>query len=246
MSAPPRDQAPTLYANRLLRALPPDEAAQLWPYLREVRLQAGQVLYDVDTPIRQVSFPITAVISLLNLLEDGAQIEMAAIGREGFAGLPLALGVKVDMHRAMTQIGGTALQLDAERFTVVLETLPGLRRILLRYAQFAFTQAGQAAACNAAHAVAERCARWLLEAHDRVGRDSFALTQDFLASMLGVRRPSVTIAAGVLQQAGLIAYRRGQVTILDRLRLEQAACECYRLLAQESDRLLRGSQGQLG
>jgi CRP-like cAMP-binding protein len=224
--------------NWLLDGLPPAERQQLLPQLTLVRLANSQVLYDVGERITHVYFPITALASLLILLEDGGAIEMAAVGHEGLAGLPIVLGADTDGHRAVVQIPGDALRMEATALPAALETLPELRRILLRYALVLFTQSGQTAACNATHALNERCARWLLEAADRVGAAEFPLTQHFLAAMLGVRRPSVTVAAGMLQQAGLVTYHRGRVTILDRARLEAAACECYRFIVSETDRLL--------
>ena len=224
--------------NRLLAALPPDEAAHLLPQLVPVSLRHAERLYAAGELIPHVYFPTTALVSLMIVMEDGKEVEMAAVGREGMAGLPVALGSDTDGHVAITQIPGEALRLGAGAFRAALMEMPGLQRLLSRYALTLLTQAGQAAACNGLHAIAERCARWLLEAHDRVGADTFLLTQDFLAAMLGVRRPSVTIAAGMLQQAGLITYHRGRVTILDREGLEASACECYRAIMEETDRLI--------
>jgi CRP-like cAMP-binding protein len=229
--------------NRLLAALPAAEAEHLLPQLTPVRLRHAQQLYTIGEPITQVYFPLTALASLLIVLDDGKQIEMAAVGCEGLVGLPVALGSDTDGHQAVVQIAGTALQLGVEAFRTALERLPGLRAIVGRYALVLLTQSGQSAACNAQHAINERCARWLLEAHDRVGTDEFALTQHFLAAMLGVRQPSVTPATGLLQQAGLITYHRGRVYVRDRARLEEAACECYRFLVSETDRLLDGTSG---
>ena len=224
--------------NRLLAALPADVYDRLRAAMTPVELRHAHRIYELGEPITQVYFPLTALVSLMIVLEDGKQVEMAAVGREGMAGLPVVLGSDSDGHVAMTQIPGRALRLDRETLRAVLAVAPELRAILGRYALVLLTQAGQAAACNGLHALAERAARWLLEAHDRVGSDRFLLTQDFLASMLGVRRPSVTLAAGMLQQAGLITYHRGQVTILDRSGLEAASCECYDAIRRETDRLL--------
>lgn len=235
--SPTRPTPPSL--NRLLGALPPVEAAQLLPQLSLVQLRHAERLYEIGEPITQVYFPLTALVSLMIELADGKQVEMAAVGREGVAGgLLLALGSDRDGHTAVIQIPGTALRIDAAAFRTALDCLPGLRAVMLHYGLVLLAQAGQAGACNALHALNERCARWLLEAHDRVGADRFLLTQDFLAAMLGVRRPSVTVAAGMLQQAGLISYHRGQVTILDRAQLEAASCECYRTIMLETERLL--------
>jgi CRP-like cAMP-binding protein len=229
--------------NRLLAALPADVYERLRAAMTPVQLRHAQQLYDIGEPITQLYFPTTALVSLLIVLEDGKQVEMAAVGREGLAGLPVALGSDSDGHVAVVQVAGAALRLDTDTFRAVLRVAPELQEVLGRYTLVLITQAGQAAACNGLHALAERGARWLLEAHDRVGSDQFRLTQDFLAAMLGVRRPSVTLAAGMLQQAGLITYHRGQVTILDRAGLEAASCECYASIRRETDRLLgdRGS-----
>jgi CRP-like cAMP-binding protein len=224
--------------NRLLAALPTDVYDRLRAAMTPVALRHAQQLYDIGEPITHVYFPLTALVSLLILLEDGKQVEMAAVGREGMAGVPVVLGADTDNHAAVAQVPGTALRLDTETLRAVLRVAPELQQLLGRYTLVLITQAGQAAACNGLHALAERGARWLLETHDRVGADQFPLTQDFLAAMLGVRRPSVTIAAGILQQAGLITYHRGQVTILDRAGLEAASCECYAIIRREIDRLL--------
>ncbi len=239
-STAPDPSTPQPSTNRLLAALPPQEAASLLPRLEPVQVRHAETLYRPGELITHVYFPTTALISLMIVLEDGKEVEMAAVGREGLVGLPLALGSATDGHVAMSQVPGAALRMGADAFKTALIELPGLQQLLGRYALALLTQAGQAAACNGLHAIAERCARWLLEAHDRVGADSFLLTQDFLAAMLGVRRPSVTLAAGMLQQAGFITYRRGTVTILDREGLEAASCECYRAIARETDRLLAG------
>lgn len=224
--------------NRLLAGLPADVYDRLRAAMTPVELRHAQQLYDLGEPITHVYFPLTALVSLMIVMEDGKQLEMAAVGREGLAGLPVALGSDTDGHVAMAQIPGMALRLTTETFRAVLRVAPELRDIVGCYALVLLTQAGQSAACNGLHALAERCARWLLEAHDRVGADSFLLTQDFLAAMLGVRRPSVTIAAGMLQQAGLITYHRGRITVLDRRGLEAASCECYDAIRRETDRLL--------
>ncbi len=234
----PTSQPPEGRTNRLLAAMPDDVYDRLRAAMTLVELRHAQQLYDLGERIPHVYFPTTALVSLMIVLEDGKQVEMAAVGREGMAGLPVALGSDSDGHVAMAQIPGTALRLDTETFRAVLRVAPELRDILGCYALVLLAQAGQAAACNGLHALAERCARWLLEANDRVGADQFLLTQDFLAAMLGVRRPSVTLAAGMLQQAGFITYHRGQVTILNRAGLEATSCECYAAIRSETDRLL--------
>src|SRR5215207_4415365 len=166
---------PAPLTNRLLAALPPDEAAWLLPKLTPVHLRHAATLYAMGEPIPHVYFPTTALISLMIVLEDGKQVEMAAVGREGMAGLPVALGSDTDGHLAMIQIPGEGLRMPTGAFRAALAELAGLREMLGRYALAILTQAGQSAACNGRHAIAERGARWLLEAHDRVGADSFLL-----------------------------------------------------------------------
>ena len=166
-------------------------------------------------------------------------MEAATIGREGFVGTPMVLGAPSTTVEALAQIPGTAARMDAGRLVEWLRTAGGtLFPVLLRYAQALQEQTAQSVACNRRHGIDERCARWLLMTHDRVGADEFPLTQDFLAFMLGVRRASVTVAAGMLQQAGLIHYRRGRITVRDRERLEAASCECYGIIRREYTQLL--------
>jgi CRP-like cAMP-binding protein len=230
--------------NRLLDALPLEERARLLPSLTPVWLARGQRLHGVHEPITHVYFPLTALVSLLVVLEDGRQIEVAAIGYEGVVGLSLAMGAMADMHLALVQVPGEALMLTTEAFLAVLPNLPALHLLLTRYALVRFAQVAQSAACSAFHSLGERCARWLLETYDRVGRNEFSLTQDFLAAMLGVHRPTVTVALGMLQQAGLISTARGRIRILNPGGLVAAACECYRVVAAEAERLLGPVRGQ--
>lgn len=227
-----------LRTNRLLALLPADDAARLLPQLTPVQLAHGQTLHNVGEPIVYVYFPLNALISLVTPLADGMAVESAVVGKEGFAGLPLALGLDHDTVTAIVQVPGTALRMTAADFRRALSESGALREIAHRYVQSVIAHMAQSAACNRLHPMNERCARWLLETQDRVGTESFSLTQEFLAAMLGVRRATVTVAAGMLQQAGLITYRRGRVIILDRERLEAASCECYRAIVETTDRLL--------
>jgi CRP-like cAMP-binding protein len=246
MSSPHRDQSlpqcllPDPPANRLLAAMPPDAYERLRPELEPVALQQGQVLYDPSEPIAHVHFPTTAVVSLLTLLQDGTSVETAMVGNWGMVGLPLALGLDADTNRALVQVGGEALRLPAPAFRAALGRDGALRNLLHRCTQVVLVQMAQSAACNRLHTMNACCARWLLEAQDGVGADEFPLTHDFLAAILAVRRATVTVVAETLQQAGLIRYHRGLVTILDRERLEAAACECYRTIADAIERLLGG------
>ncbi len=229
--------------NRVLAALPTSDYTWLRATLETVAVCARQVLYEPDEVITHVYFPLTAVVSILIPGEDGTSVETALVGDDGVVGLPLVLGLDRDTNRAITQIAGTALRLPAPAFRAALGRGDALRGVLQRYTQVILVQMGQSAACNRLHPMYGRCARWLLEIQDRVRSDAFPLTPHFLADMLTARRATVTVTAGKLRDAGLIRYRRGQVTILDRERLEVAACDCYRVIAAASGRLLRGAGG---
>jgi CRP-like cAMP-binding protein len=224
--------------NRLLKALPAETYEGLLPHLEPVQLAVRQVLWDAGAPIRSVYFPRGCVISIVVLLEGEPAVEAATIGREGVLGVPVALGAEFTSAQAVAQIPGDAARLPAPVFREAMARDGTLTGLVLRYAQALLEQTSQSVACNRRHTVDERCARWLLMTCDRVGADQFPLTQEFLAFMLGVRRAGVTVAAGMLQQAGLIRYSRGRITILDRARLEEASCECYHATKQTSDRLL--------
>jgi CRP-like cAMP-binding protein len=224
--------------NRLLRALSADAFAGLLPHLEPVEVTVGQVLWPADGPIHAVYFPRTSVCSLLTPLADEAPVESATVGYEGIVGVPVVLGAPRTHTQAIGQIAGTAARVDARRFREWLATADGALPLFLRYAQVLLEQTAQSVACNRKHEMDERCARWLLATRDRVGADGFQLTHDFLAAMLGVRRASVTLAAGMLQQAGLIRYSRGRVTVLDSERLEEASCECYGVVRAQHELLL--------
>ena len=232
--------------NRLLRALPPAAYDALRPHLEPLELTMGQVLWRPDGPLHAVYFPQTAVCSLLTPLSDEAAVESATVGYEGMVGVPVVLGAASTHSQALGQVAGRAARVDAGRFREWLATADGALPLLPRYAQALVEQTAQSVACNRKHAMEERCARWLLATRERVGSDRFELTHEFLAAMLGVRRASVTVAAGMLQQAGLITYSRGRVTILDGERLEQASCECYRVVREQHERLLGGSAAAAG
>jgi CRP-like cAMP-binding protein len=229
--------------NRILRALPPAAYAELLPHLEPVDIPVGTRLWEPDTPIEAVYFPRTVVCSLLTPLAQEAAVESATVGFEGVVGVPVILGAHATHSIALGQIGGAALRMDARRFHDWIVSADGARAVFLRYAQALVEQTAQSVACNRRHEMAERCARWLLATRDRVGGEKFALTHEFLAAMLGVRRASVTVAAGMLQEAGLIRYTRGRVTILDAERLEEASCECYRVVRTQHERLLGGGVG---
>ncbi|MEP0776537.1 Crp/Fnr family transcriptional regulator [Microcoleus sp. ZQ-A2] len=191
-----------------------------------------------NEPIEYVYFPNSGIISLVNLTEDGGTVEAATVGNEGMVGLPLLLGTDRMIGQAITQIVGDALRMKADVFKQEVTPATLLYSLLLRYTQALMNLISQSVACNCLHSVEERCCRWLLLCQDRVESGEFPLTQEFLAQMLGVRRASVSVVAATLQKAGLIRYRRGKITILDRLGLEAASCECYQIVKQELDRLL--------
>lgn len=241
-----RDRSPNGTRNRLLASLPAEEYARLAPALERVELTLKQVAFDVDRPIEHVYFPEAAVVSVLGVMADGSAIETATIGREGMVGLPVFLGTGQTSAQAFTQIPGPALRMTAEAFRAAVVASPAFTRVLLRYTQALFTLVAQSSACNRMHAMTERCARWLLHCHDRMERDEFPLTHQFLSQMLGVRRATVTEAMSALQARGAVAYVMGVVEVRDRVVLESAACECYAIIAREFDRLLGGPSGANG
>jgi CRP-like cAMP-binding protein len=228
-----------LEQNRLLRALSPEVRQQLLPVLELIVLSMRERLIEPNVPIPFVYFPLHGVVSLISTLEDGTQVEVATIGNEDLIGLSLVLYANIVPFTAFVQVPGEALRIEAEVFgRLLLEGSGVLSQLLYRYTQALFNQLAQHVVCNRLHRTAQRCARWLLLTHDRVGRDEFPLTHEFLALMLGVRRATVTEVAGRLQKAGLIRYRLGIIRVLDRAGLEAACCECYGVIKQEYDRLL--------
>jgi CRP-like cAMP-binding protein len=224
--------------NGLLAALLPKDLARLRPSLQPVELPFDQTLYPADGAVDAVLFPETGMVSLIATLEDGEQVEVGIAGREGLVGLPLVLGDDRSLVEARVQLDGTALRLGAAALRDEMEGSAALRALLNRYALAFQAQVTMTAACNARHPIEQRLARWLLIAHDRAGADEFAMTHEFMAMMLGVRRPGVSLAAGVLQKAGLIHYVRGRMAVTDRPGLEAASCECYHIVRREFARLL--------
>lgn len=224
--------------NRLLSALPAEEFALVEAHLERMRLEQRALLFETGAPIRYVYFPETAVVSMLSVMEDGSAIEVGTAGCEGMAGLPVFLAEGISTEQARVQVPGVASRLDADVFVELARAPGAFNRTLLRYTQAFLTQVAQTAVCNGAHLVEERCARWLLMTHDRVEGDEFPMTHEFLAFMLGVRRAGVTVALRALQEAGLVDYTRGRVAIADRAGLEEASCECYRVVQTQFERLL--------
>ena len=225
-------------SNRLLDSLPLDERALLDSLLEDVELDVADEIAAAGEVIPWVHFPETAVLSLITVVGSGAGVEALTVGRDGVAGLPLVAGSRTTFVRIVCQIPGRSRRMRAEDFIRALPDLPGLRRRVEMYAQLAFDVTSQSAACNRVHVTEERCARWLLMSQDRAGRGEFKLTQVFLAQMLGVRRPAVTVAIGLLESAGLIQHRRGRIRITDRAGLDDAACECYSRVRARQKELL--------
>ncbi|MGA7989390.1 MAG: Crp/Fnr family transcriptional regulator [Candidatus Dormiibacterota bacterium] len=223
--------------NHLLDSLPVAEREALMAHMRPAHLTVKTVLFDPGQVIVAVYFPIDGVISLVTPLADGNIVEVATIGNEGIVGVPLVAGGSLAV-RAISQVGGRTLRLDSGTFVAELERLPAFRRLVQRYVQALFGQISQAAACNRLHSNEERLSRWLLMSHDRVGTDAFPITHEFLGQMLGSRRATVTLSAGLLQAAGLIRYHRGRVTIVDRDGLEGVSCECYGIIKAALDRVV--------
>ena len=230
--------------NRLLAALPPGDFAALAPALRPVELDFKQTLHRPDRPIEAAYFPEGGMVSMLAPLEEGQTMEVGLIGREGLVGLPLVMGAESASTEALVQMSGTALRVPAPELRDAFEASAALRAVVLSYAQAHHAQVAQTAACNGQHAVVERFARWMLMAHDRAGADEFPMTQEFVAMMLGVRRAGISVAAGILQKAGVIDYGYGRITVLDRAGLEAAACECYGTVRRQYERLLGTPAGE--
>jgi CRP-like cAMP-binding protein len=215
--------------NRTLDALPPEERSRIVGQMTRVPLPIKRVLFEPGAAVNHVHFPVRGVVSLVTPLEDGNIVEVATVGNEGIVGVPLHDGGSFSV-RAISLVAGLSLRMEARAFLAEMARTPLFRQLVQSYVQALFGQIAQAAACNRLHSNEERLSRWLLMSHDRVGSDVFDITHEFLGQMLGCRRATVSLSAGVLQAAGLIRYHRGRVTILDRSRLEQLSCECYRVI----------------
>jgi CRP-like cAMP-binding protein len=221
--------------NAILLGLPAQESEVILPALTFVELRAYDVLQESEEEIKYAYFVDSGMVSILSIMQDGKSVEVGLTGREGCTGLPLAVGFKSSDTRAVVQIPGAAFRISAPGLLKILRQCPVLARQMQRFALFLAMQGSQVAACNRLHEVDERLARWLLMSQDRVGGKVVNLTHEFLGHMLGTRRSSVTVAAGVLSKAGLIAYNRGHVKIQDRSGLEDASCECYGLIRRHTD-----------
>lgn len=216
--------------NQLLAALPEEEYQRLAPHLSEVSLSIETVLYEVLEPIETVYFPNNGLISLVSVLANGASTEIDLISNHGMLGLPVVLDTGYSFSQAVVQVKGSAMKIAADVLKQEFDRGEELQKILLRYTATRIANIYQLATCNTHHNIQQRLARWLLTVQDLIQSDKLFLTQEFISEMLGVRRAGVTIAAGKLQQAGMISYVRGNITILDRAALEEAACECYGMI----------------
>jgi CRP-like cAMP-binding protein len=223
--------------NHLLHALPDAEWQRWLPELQHVDMALGQVLYEAGATMNHVYFPITAIVSLLYVLEDGASAEIAVVGNEGLVGISLFMGGGSTSSRAVVQSAGHGFRMSAAVLQEEFKLAPVLH-LLLRYTQALITQMAQTAVCNRHHTLDQQLCRWLLLSLDRLNGQELVMTQELIANMLGVRREGVTEGALKLQKAGLIRYTRGRITVLDRPGLEKRSCECYVVVKKEYDRLL--------
>jgi CRP-like cAMP-binding protein len=224
----------TVLENNLLLSLPDKERESVYSHLVFMPLHTHDVLNETGEPIKHVYFMNSGLASVLSVMQDGKSVEVGLTGKEGFVGLPLLVGFRSSPARVIIQIEGSGFRMSAAKLLALLPTCRTLENQLNRYSQVLAIQASQVAACNRLHEVDERLARWLLMSQDRIDSDLVPLTQEFLAHMLGTRRSSVTVAASILQKAGLIKYTRGQVNVLNRKGLEGATCECYAALVQQA------------
>ena len=224
--------------NRLLLALDPDDYAALIPRLTRVRLRPKQVLAEPGVPLTHAWFVRHGAVALVAVDPGGGSVEVSSVGCEGFVGLPLLLEDDILPTRVVVAVEGEAWRIPAGDFRRALQDLPATRCTFARYAAFFTAQLSQAVACNRIHTLEARCARWLLATHDRVDHQPFAITHEFLAALLGVRRAGVTVAMGALQGAGVLQYHRGHVSVLERSKLERTSCSCYDVTRSELDRLL--------
>jgi len=224
--------------NQLLAALPQAERARLSPHLELVTLPLGSVLYEPGDAQRHIYFPLDAIVSLLYVLKNGSSAEIAVVGNDGAIGIALFMGGVSTTNRAIVQNAGQAYRMTQRRISEELTLHGEMMHVLLRYTQALITQMAQTAVCNRHHSVDQQLCRWLLLSLDRLEFNKVTMTQELIANMLGVRREGVTEAAGKLQKLGVIKYRRGMITVLDRPQLEALSCECYDVVKRETDRLM--------
>ena len=223
--------------NHILDALPVDERDRLFPHMKVIEMPLGTVLYESGAALRDIYFPIDSIVSLLYVLKNGASAEIAVVGNDGAIGVALFMGGETTPNRAVVQSAGSAYRLPGQRLKDEFNRNGNLLRVLLLYTQSLITQMAQTAVCNRHHSVDQQLCRWLLLSLDRLSSDTLTMTQELMANMLGVRREGVTVAAGKLQELGVIKYSRGRITVLDRPKLESLSCECYAVVKKETDRL---------
>jgi CRP-like cAMP-binding protein len=223
--------------NKILSALPPDELEALRRNSTLTPLTRRHVIYEPQRRIESVYFLVDGIVSIVSMMSDGNGVETATIGREGMVGMPLFHGMSMTAEQAIVQVPGSGYRMDAATFQGLLPELPSLNTLLHRFSCVLFTLAAQNSGCNRKHSIEERCCRWMLMVADRLERNTFDLTHDFIAQMLGVRRASVTEALGALERDGIVSTARGRITIVDRAALEARSCECYGII--------RGSFGRL-
>ena len=238
MTTHPSATIPSPKSNRLLASLPEADYQRLLPHLESVSLPLGSAVYEPGSRMQHVFFPTDGIVSLLYVMENGESAEIAITGTEGLVGISLFMGGESTTSRAIVQSEGHAYRLPASFLRAEFERGGDLQHLLLRFTQALITQMSQTAVCNRHHSVEQQLCRWLLLSLDRLPTNEIHMTQELIANMLGVRREGVTQAAGALQEAGLIQYRRGHIKVLDRPKLEQRVCECYAVVKRESDRLL--------
>jgi CRP-like cAMP-binding protein len=226
-------------SNRFLGTLPPHDFSLLAPLLRTVALERGVILHDVGEEVERVYFPQSGMVSLVAVMADGRTVETATVGRGGVIGASAGLGARLAVSRAIVQLSGTAAWLSAAQFRAVANQNQAIRDLIVRYNDLLLGQVQQSVVCNASHSLETRLCSWLLRTHDCTSGEAMPLTQESLGQMLGVRRTTVTMAARLLQNAGLIRYRRGHIQILDRAALEDISCECYALVRQNADNTFR-------
>jgi len=224
--------------NRILARLSAEEYASIAPQLELVKTHLKEVLYERGRPISYVYFPCSSAHSNLIMLENGSAVEVGTVGNEGLSGVELLIGAGTAIETGVCQVAGTSLRMSAQDFRAAVKGKTALRLLAERYFHGYLSQVSQSVACNRLHTIVQRFARWLLIMHDRVRGEEFSLTQEFLATMLGVHRPSVSTVAGIFQQAGMIRYSRGRMQVLDREKLEEASCECYQVVRSHFERLL--------
>jgi CRP-like cAMP-binding protein len=229
--------------NRFLATLPPHDFSLLAPHLRTIPLERGVMLHDVGEEFEHVYFPHSGMVSMVAVMQSGANVETATIGRAGVIGASAGLGAKQSIGRAIVQLPGTGAWLSACQFHAAANRSQGIRDLIVRYNDLLLAQVQQSVVCNALHTMEGRLCRWLLQAHDCMDGNAIPLTQEFLGQVLGVRRTTVTIAAQLLQSSGLIQYRRGLIQIVDRPQLEELSCECYAVVRRHTDKIFPPSDG---